>query len=79
MAIPPEIRQQILQMRRDDPHLTAHMSDEEIVVLLQQTELTFRIADQNPANGDGQLTRVIPHGDVRDDVNAACPFAVSNG
>lgn len=35
-AIPPSIKQQILRMRRDNPTLTAKMTDEDIVTLLQQ-------------------------------------------
>jgi tetratricopeptide (TPR) repeat protein len=40
-----ELQQQILQVRRDNPQLTAKMSDEDIVVLLQQ-------ADQTLAHGE---------------------------
>lgn len=35
-AIPPDIEQQILRVRRDNPGLTANMTDEDIVTLLQQ-------------------------------------------
>jgi hypothetical protein len=48
MAIPPEIRQQILQVRRDNPHLTAYMSDEQIAALLLQAELTLQVPSDLP-------------------------------
>ena len=41
MDIPPEIRKEILKLRQDNPQLTAAMSDEEIVLLLQQADLTL--------------------------------------
>lgn len=39
MDIPPALREQILQVRRDNPQLTANMSDEDILLLLQQADL----------------------------------------
>jgi hypothetical protein len=39
--IPFEIKQQILQERRDNPDLTADMTDEEIMTLLQQSDLAL--------------------------------------
>lgn len=41
MKIPPEIQQQILEVRRNNPQLTANMSDEDIVLLLMQADLTL--------------------------------------
>lgn len=38
MDIPPEIRQKILQVRQDNPALTANMSDQDVVALLQQAD-----------------------------------------
>ncbi len=41
MKIPPKIRQQILEVRRNNPQLTANMSDEDIVLLFMQADLTL--------------------------------------
>lgn len=41
MNIPPEIPQQIQDLRRDNSVLTANISDEEILLLLQQADLAM--------------------------------------
>lgn len=45
-AIPPDIEQQILRVRRDNPGLTANMTDEDIVTLLQQAD--YALAKKRP-------------------------------
>ena len=46
MEISSEIRQQILQVRRDNPTLTANMSDEDVLELLRQADQA--IANERP-------------------------------
>ena len=54
MEISPEIQNQIIKVRQDNPHLTAHMSDEEIVTLLHQADQTIA---QTPEGGFATFVR----------------------
>jgi tetratricopeptide (TPR) repeat protein len=56
-TFPPSIEQQILRMRQDNPSLTANMSDEDIVTLLQQADY----ASTKERDGATSATTFVKH------------------
>jgi tetratricopeptide (TPR) repeat protein len=63
---PIDLSQQILQVRRDNPQLTANMSDDDITVLLQQADLALehgkpmRFVVPRPGKAQGSVARPDP-------------------
>jgi tetratricopeptide (TPR) repeat protein len=56
-TIPPSVEQQILRLRQDNPGLTANMTDEDIVTLLQQAEY----ASAKERDGAVGITTFVKH------------------